>query len=167
MPDGVFRVGLEPLDAPVAPGAERVAFLVRLNAGMDERPLARSASGGELSRVMLALKAELARHDAVPTMVFDEVDQGVGGHVAGRVAAALRQVAAEHQVLVITHLPQVAAVAARHLVVAKAAAEGVVQADVRRVEGAERVDELTRMLGGAEGAKAARKHAEELLKGRA
>jgi DNA repair protein RecN (Recombination protein N) len=164
MPDGVFRVALEPLEAPSASGVERVEFLVRLNPGMDERPLARSASGGELSRVMLALKAELARHDAIPTMVFDEVDQGVGGHVAGRVAAALQRVAADHQVLVITHLPQVAAAAARHLVVAKAAGGGIVQADVRPVSGAERVDEVTRMLGGEDAPAVARKHAEELLR---
>ncbi|MGD0484540.1 MAG: DNA repair protein RecN [Gemmatimonadales bacterium] len=164
MPDGVFRAALEPLEAPSANGAERVEFLVRLNPGMDERPLARSASGGELSRVMLALKAELARHDAIPTMVFDEVDQGVGGHVAGRVAAALVQVAAGHQVLVITHLPQVAAAAAQHLVVAKASGGGIVQADVRRVSGAERVDEVTRMLGGEDAPAVARKHAEALLR---
>jgi len=164
MPDGVFRVGLEPLEAPGANGAERVEFLVRINPGMDERPLARAASGGELSRIMLALKAELARHDAIPTLVFDEVDQGVGGHVAGRVAAALEQVAADHQVLVITHLPQVAAAASRHLVVAKAASGGTVQADVRAVSGAERVEEVTRMLGGERAPAAARHHAEELLR---
>jgi DNA repair protein RecN (Recombination protein N) len=166
MPDGVFRVALEPLAGPVASGAEEVEFRVRLNPGMDERPLARSASGGELSRVMLALKAELARHDAIPTMVFDEVDQGVGGHVAGRVAAALERVAAGHQVLVITHLPQVAAAAQRHLVVAKARAEGIVQADVRASDGADRVEEVTRMLGGDDAPPPARRHAEELLKGR-
>ena len=164
MPDGVFRVSLEPLERPVATGAERVEFVARLNPGMDERPLARAASGGELSRVMLALKAELARHDAVPTLVFDEVDQGVGGHVAGRVAAALQRVAADHQVLVITHLPQVAAVADRHLVVAKAATGGVVQADVRAVEGVERVEEVARMLGSATTAGVARRHAEELVR---
>lgn len=164
MPDGVFRVGLEALIDASASGAERVEFLVRLNPGMDERPLARSASGGELSRVMLALKAELARHDAIPTMVFDEVDQGVGGHVAGRVAAALERVAADHQVLVITHLPQVAAIARQHLVVAKASSGGIVQADVRSVAGDERVDEITRMLGGEGATAAARKHAEELLR---
>ena len=163
MPDGAFRVGLEALPEPGASGAERVEFLVRLNPGMDERPLARSASGGELSRVMLALKAELARHDGVPTLVFDEVDQGVGGHVAGRVADALSRVAEAHQVLVITHLPQVAAAAARHLVVAKAAAGGVVQADVRPVAGEERAEEVTRMLGGEAGKGAAKRHAEELL----
>ena len=163
MPDGAFRVSLEPLERPAGAGAERVEFVARLNPGMDERPLARAASGGELSRVMLALKAELARHDAVPTLVFDEVDPGVGGHVAGRVAAALQRVAADHQVLVITHLPQVAAVADRHLVVAKAATGGVVQADVRAVDGDARVEEVARMLGAERTAGAALRHAEELL----
>ncbi len=164
MPDGAFRVALTRLDAPARSGAETVEFMVRLNPGMDERPLARAASGGELSRIMLALKGELARHDAVPTLVFDEVDQGVGGHVAGRVAESLSDVAGRHQVVVITHLPQVAAAAAHHLMVAKAAAGGVAQTDVRVVEGAERVEEIARMLGGDASPATARRHAAELLK---
>jgi DNA repair protein RecN (Recombination protein N) len=164
MPDGKFRVALTPLDAPSRHGAEAVEFVVQLNPGMDERPLARSASGGELSRIMLALKAELARHDAVPTLVFDEVDQGVGGHVAGRVAGALTSVAAVHQVVVITHLPQVAAAAAHHLVVSKGAAGGVAVADARVVRGAERVEEVARMLGGDASPETARRHAAQLLK---
>ncbi len=164
MPDGKFRVALAPLETPGRYGAESVEFLVQLNPGMDERPLARSASGGELSRIMLALKAELARHDAVPTLVFDEVDQGVGGHVAGRVAAALTSAAEAHQVVVITHLPQVAAVAGRHLVVAKAAAGGAAQADVREVKGSERVDEVAKMLGGDASPETAKRHAAQLLR---
>jgi DNA repair protein RecN (Recombination protein N) len=164
MPEGKFRVALTRLDAPARAGAEAVEFMVQLNPGMDERPLARAASGGELSRIMLALKGELASHDAVPTLVFDEVDQGVGGHVAGRVAESLSGVAGRHQVVVITHLPQVAAAAAHHLVVAKAAAGGVAQTDVRVVEGAERVEEIARMLGGDTSPTTARRHAEELLR---
>ena len=164
MPDGKFRVELTRLEAPSRSGAEAVEFMVQLNPGMDERTLARAASGGELSRIMLALKGELARHDAVPTLVFDEVDQGVGGHVAGRVAESLSGVAGDHQVIVITHLPQVAAAAAQHLVVAKASAGGVAQTDVRAVEGQERVEEIARMLGGDASPETARKHATELLK---
>ncbi len=164
MPDGKFRVAVTRLEAAARSGAEAVEFMVQLNPGMDERPLARAASGGELSRIMLALKGELARHDAVPTLVFDEVDQGVGGHVAGRVAESLSGVAGRHQVVVITHLPQVAAAAAHHLVVAKAAAGGVAQTDVRVVEGAERVEEIARMLGGDTSPTTARRHAAELLK---
>jgi DNA repair protein RecN (Recombination protein N) len=161
MPDGKLSVALDRLDEPGATGAERVAFLVSLNPGMGERPLARAASGGELSRVMLALKAELAAHDDVPTLVFDEVDQGIGGHVAGRVARALAGVAQGHQVLVITHLPQIAAAAARQLVVLKATRAGSAATTVEHVEGDARVAELARMLGGA--GSAARRHALELL----
>src|SRR5205823_5751573 len=116
MPDGRLRVGLEPLAAPASGGGEAVRFLCTLNRGMGERPVAKAASGGELSRLMLALKVELVKHDRVPTLVFDEVDAGIGGQVAGRVADALARVALEHQVLVITHLPQIAAVAGRHLI---------------------------------------------------
>jgi len=164
MPEGRMRVALEPGEDPGRSGAERVEFVVELNPGLGERPLARAASGGELSRLMLALKVELAHHDALPTLVFDEVDQGVGGHVAGRVAEALAQVAREHQVIVITHLPPIAAAAARHLVVAKAAAGGTVQTDVQAVERDVREEEIARMLGGT--MTTARRHARELLRQR-
>ena len=165
MEDGLVRVALEPLDAPGRHGAERVVFLCALNAGMGERPIGRAASGGELSRLMLALKVELARHDRVPTLVFDEVDAGIGGHVAGRVADALSRVAESHQVLVITHLPPIAAAGARHLQVAKAADGGLAQTDVQVLHGEDRVEEIARMLGG--GSVTARRHAAEMLKSRA
>ena len=139
-----------------------IEFLCALNPGMGERPVAKAASGGELSRLMLALKVELARADEVPVLVFDEVDSGIGGQVAGRVASALAEVAQGHQVLVITHLPPIAAAAARHLVVTKAVTDGAAQADVQALQGPERVEELARMLGG--GAATARRHAAELLK---
>lgn len=164
MPGGRFRVALTALEAPTRSGAETVEFMVGLNPGMEERPLARAASGGELSRIMLALKGELAAHDTVPTLVFDEVDQGVGGHVAGRVAEALRGVAERHQVVVITHLPQVAAAGAHHLVVSKAAAGGVSQTDVRQADGEERVEEIARMLGAEASPETGRRHAAQLLK---
>jgi DNA repair protein RecN (Recombination protein N) len=168
MPGGRFVAALAPHAKPRADGAEGVSFLVRLNEGMDARPLARVASGGELSRVMLALKVVLARHDAVPTLVFDEVDQGIGGEVAGRVGAALSEVAhaggdTGRQVLVITHLPQIAAQADRHLLVAKGAKGGVATSDVRVVDGEDRTREIARMLGDQDSA-TARRHAEELLK---
>jgi len=168
MPGGRFVAALAPHATPRADGAEAVSFLVRLNEGMDARPLARVASGGELSRVMLALKVVLTRHDAVPTLVFDEVDQGIGGEVAGRVGSALSEVAdgggdAGRQVLVITHLPQIAAQADRHLVVAKGAKGGVATSDVRGVDGEDRTREIARMLGDQDSA-TARRHAEDLLK---
>ena len=137
-------------------------FQVKLNTGMEERPLARVASGGELSRLTLALKVVLARHDAVPTMVFDEVDQGIGGEVGGQVADALAEVGKRHQVLVITHLPQIAARADRHLVVSKKAKGGLATSGVEVIDGEDRVTELARMLGDAD-ADTARSHALALL----
>src|ERR1043165_5298666 len=133
-----------------AHGAEDVAFLVKLNEGMESRPLARVASGGELSRLMLALKVVLASHAVVPTLVFDEVDQGIGGEVGGRVGEALMAVSREgRQALVITHLPQIAVYADQHLLVKKAKKSGIATSDVEVVAGESRVKEIARMLGDA------------------
>lgn len=163
LPGGKLEVAMEPLTEPQAHGAEQVSLLVRLNQGLEPRPLAKSASGGELSRLMLALKVVLAGHDDVPTLIFDEVDAGIGGEVGTQVGAALAQVAAKRQVLVVTHLPQIAACADRHLVVSKAAKGGIATSDVQPIHGEDRVTELARMLGDADAA-TARKHAEVLLK---
>ena len=162
LPGGKLSVALDALTEIQSHGAESVAFLVQINAGMEARPLARVASGGERSRLMLALKVVLARQDAVPSLVFDEVDQGIGGEVGAQVAEALGEVAARHQVLVITHLPQIAARADQHLVVTKRPRGGIATSDVARVFGEDRVLELARMLGDAEG-DAARRHARALL----
>ncbi len=163
MPGGRFGVYLSPLPFPGAAGGEGVAFQVQLNLGLDARPLARVASGGELSRLMLALKVVLAEHDAVPTLVFDEVDQGIGGEVGGRVGEALAGVGRGRQALVITHLPQIAAYADHQLVVAKGAQRGVATSDVQVVRGDARTRELARMLGDADMDTALR-HAAELLR---
>ena len=165
LPGGKFRVALERLGAPHAFGQETVVFLVQLNAGLEERPLAKVASGGELSRLMLGLKVVVARQDHVPTLVFDEVDQGIGGEIGVQVGEALAEVAERHQVLVITHLPQIAARAGHHLVVSKAPKRGVATSDVATIHGEDRVLEVARMLGGSE-SETARKHARELLAGR-
>jgi DNA repair protein RecN (Recombination protein N) len=165
MPGGRFTVDRTALPVPRADGAETVGFTVQLNVGLDARPLARAASGGELSRLMLALKVVLAEHDAVPTLVFDEVDQGVGGEVGGRLGDALARVAADgtRQVLVITHLPQIAARGDRHLVVSKSARGGLTTSDVGVVDGEERRREVARMLGDPDLATALA-HAAELLR---
>jgi DNA repair protein RecN (Recombination protein N) len=159
---GEFSVELLPLDPPGANGAEQITFMVRLNRGMEARALARVASGGELSRLMLALKVVLAGQDNVPTLVFDEVDQGIGGEVGMRVGESLARVAARHQVLVITHLPQIAARADRHLRIAKATRGGIATSDVSILHGEDRVLELARMLGDPDG-DAARRMAQALL----
>jgi DNA repair protein RecN (Recombination protein N) len=163
LPGGKLSVVLLPLDEPGAGGQESVQLDVQLNVGLEAKPLARVASGGELSRLMLALKVVLARHDAIATLVFDEVDQGIGGEVGAQVGDALAEVAARHQVLVITHLPQIAARADQHLVVSKEPRAGIATSDVQTIHGEDRVGELARMLGDAEGA-AARRHAMELLR---
>jgi DNA repair protein RecN (Recombination protein N) len=163
LPGGKLLVGLTPLDQPTSHGREQVQLDVRLNIGLDPKPLARVVSGGELSRLMLALKVVLARHDAIATMVFDEVDQGIGGEVGAQVGEALAEVAERRQVLVITHLPQIAARADHHLVVSKAPRGGIATSDVQQIHGEDRVSEIARMLGDAEGM-AARRHAGEMLK---
>jgi DNA repair protein RecN (Recombination protein N) len=145
-------------------GIDAVEFFVRTNRGEDLLPLRRIASGGEVSRVMLALKSILADADQVDTMVFDEVDAGIGGSMADVVAAKLREVAGSRQVVCITHLPQIAAPADLHLAVGKVTAGGRTITEVTRVEGEARVEELVRMIGGRKAPESARLHAEAILK---
>jgi DNA repair protein RecN (Recombination protein N) len=163
MNDGHFHAALLPLREIGADGAEAVEFRVSLNVGHEERPLARVASGGELSRVMLALKTILARLDRVATLIFDEVDAGIGGRVGLQVGETMRRVASYHQVFAITHLPQIAARAHHHIVVSKGARGGVTTADVAVLQGDERVAEIARMLGGDPESEVSRAHARELL----
>jgi DNA repair protein RecN (Recombination protein N) len=160
---GRFEVRLHPLDDPGPHGAERVEFLVSVNVGFEPRSLTRVASGGELSRVMLALKTILARVDAVPTLVFDEIDAGIGGRVAVQVGDALRKVAGHHQVFAITHLPQIASRADHHLLVIKGEAGGMTRTGLEELAGDERVRELARMLGGDPESETSLDHARELL----
>jgi len=141
--------------------ADDVEFLLAANRGSPPLPLAKVASGGELARAMLA--ARLVLSDAPPTLVFDEVDAGVGGAAAVAVGRALASLATEHQVLVVTHLPQVAAFADHQVTVTKVERSGATVASAGHVAGVERVAELSRMLSGQPGSDTARGHAEELL----
>jgi DNA repair protein RecN (Recombination protein N) len=166
MAGGRFEVALEanPADADPDPhGAERVEFLVAANAGQPPRPLRKVASGGELSRMSLAIEVAALGLDAVPTMVFDEVDSGIGGAVAQIVGRQLRALGAKRQVLCVTHLPQVAAQGHAHWRVSKAASAGVTQSEVQALDGKQRIAELARMLGGVEVGDAARAAARTLL----
>ena len=163
LPGATFQVLLEALPTVGNRGAERVEFLVSVNAGFAPMPLGRVASGGELSRVMLALKAILARVDQVPTLIFDEIDAGIGGQVATLVAARLQEVARYHQVFVITHLPQLASRARSHLLVEKTEGDGLAATSVDELEGEARVREIARMLGGDPESETSRDHARELL----
>ncbi len=162
LPGGRLLVDLKPLDSPTASGADQVAFVVQLNAGLEPRPLAQVASGGELARLMLSLKVILAAHDAIPTLVFDEIDQGIGAEVGSKVADALGQVGRTRQVLVITHLAQIAAHATHHLKVMKRVRDGVATAEVDVLELSQRTEEVARLLGDPQDP-SLRRHAEELL----
>ena len=163
MREGCVEVQLVPLDHVGASGAEAVSFVAALNAGSERRPLSRIASGGELSRVMLALSTVLAQLQQVPTLVFDEVDAGVGGAVAWQVGALMRRVASHHQVLAISHLAQIGARAHHHIVVHKSAVGTVTTSDTTVVMDEARVVEIARMLGGDADREVSRAHARELL----
>jgi DNA repair protein RecN (Recombination protein N) len=161
-----FVIELAPLPEIAAAGAEDVEFRIAVNAGFEPRALSRVASGGELSRVMLALKTSLARLDRIPTLVFDEVDAGIGGRVAVQVGEKLARVAADHQVFVITHLPQIASRADHHLLVQKMDRNGITATTVEPLTGDVRVRELARLLGGDPESGVSLEHARELLQAR-
>ncbi|HEY5851761.1 MAG TPA: DNA repair protein RecN [Lysobacter sp.] len=165
MGGGRFDVQIEPVetDRPDPQGGERVEFLVAANPGQPARALRKVASGGELSRISLAIEVAALGLDAVPTMVFDEVDTGIGGAVAEIVGQKLRALGASRQVLCVTHLPQVAAQGHAHYRVSKAASEGVTQSAVQLLNAKQREEELARMLGGVELTREARAAAKRLL----
>ncbi len=145
-------------------GADRVEFLISPNPGEEPRLLARTASGGELSRIMLALKAIVVEGDPIPTVVFDEVDAGIGGAVAEEVGKKLRMIAGKRQVFCITHLPQIASMAGSHYGVSKAVKNDRTSTEVRVLDRTERVEEVARMLGGRTITEATLKHAEEMIR---
>ncbi|WP_232680133.1 DNA repair protein RecN [Nocardioides sp. R-C-SC26] len=162
MPHAVVTFQVTP--APPGPhGADDVAILLAANTGSEPRPLAKGASGGELSRVMLAIEVSLAGTNAVPTFVFDEVDAGVGGAAAVEIGRRLAALAQNAQVLVVTHLPQVAAYADRHVVVQKSSDGSVTTSGLSVLDDAERERELSRMLAGLSDSDTALAHARELL----
>ncbi|HVM25801.1 MAG TPA: DNA repair protein RecN [Candidatus Limnocylindrales bacterium] len=163
LPAGAFGVELEAVEV-AANGADRAIFTFAPNPGEPPRPLSRIASGGEASRLSLALKVVLASADETPLLVFDEIDAGVGGRNASALGERLRALSRYHQVLCVTHLPQVAAHADAHLVVGKRVADGRTATDARAVEGDERTAELAAMLGGERAGEEARAAADALLR---
>ncbi|MDA1118015.1 MAG: DNA repair protein RecN [Proteobacteria bacterium] len=163
MKGGRFSVALRPLEAPAAAGMEEVEFEVSSHHSLPLRALAKVASGGELSRVSLALQLVTAKASPVSTLVFDEVDAGIGGAVAETVGRALKKLGQDRQVLCVTHLPQVAAQGNAQWTVVRAAARGKVVVSVARLDRAGRIEELARMLGGAEITATTRRHAAEML----
>jgi len=165
MAGGRFEAALEAIDSehPATHGAERVEFLVSANAGQPPRALRKVASGGELSRISLAIEVAALGLDAVPSMVFDEVDSGIGGGVAEAVGRKLRALGERRQVLCVTHLPQVAALGHHHIQVSKDQAGGVTRSQIVPLDRSARIEELARMLGGLEITQATRAHAKQML----
>jgi DNA repair protein RecN (Recombination protein N) len=163
MQGGRFEATLQPLADPAAFGLEQVEFLVAGHAGIEPRPLSKVASGGELSRVSLAIQVITSKVSGVRSMIFDEVDAGIGGRVAEIVGRLLQTLGESKQVLCVTHLPQVAARAERQYSVAKREISGAVKSEVQVLDRNSRVDEIARMLGGAEITSVTRRHAEEML----
>ncbi|HEU4343340.1 MAG TPA: DNA repair protein RecN [Candidatus Binatia bacterium] len=179
MPDTVFEVRfLEPEqkedDPPFVIGGKKlnekgidaVEFYFSPNPGEPPKPLAKIASGGELSRLMLAIKSLALTPGAAPTLLFDEVDAGIGGGVAEMVGKKLKQVAARHQILCVTHLPQIAALADAHYVVRKEVSKGRTLTRVDRLSPEEKIEEVARMLGGIKLTEKTRRHAEEMVRGK-
>jgi len=163
MGGGRFDVSLAPSAEPTSHGLESVDFLVATHPKQAPGPIARVASGGELSRLALALQVVLSEVGQVPTLIFDEVDVGIGGAVAATVGRSLRALGSRRQVLCVTHLPQVAACADRHYRVTKFGNRDSVTTELTPLDGGERIEELARMLGGREITAKTRAHAKELL----
>ena len=163
MPDAVFQAAHEQVELE-ASGIDRMEFLISANPGEPPRPLAKIASGGEMSRVMLAIKSVMAAVDAMPTLVFDEIDVGVGGRTAEVIGRKLDILAGKSQVLCITHLPQIACRSGEHFYIEKQILDGRTVVRVRRLVDEERVTELARMLGGAKPSDTAVQHAREMLR---
>lgn len=163
LPDAEFVVRVAPLDALGSAGGDEVQLLLAPHPGAQPRPIAKSASGGELSRVMLALEVVVAGVDPVPTFVFDEVDAGVGGAAAIEIGRRLARLARSSQVIVVTHLAQVAAFAGNHLQVVKDSSGGFTESSCRRLDGEARLAEMARLLSGLSDSDSALEHAAELL----
>lgn len=165
MPQGEFLVAIEDLpgDAPKLQGKDQICFMVSANPGLPPKPLAKVASGGELSRISLAIQVTTSNDKTTPTMIFDEVDSGIGGGIAEIVGQKLRRLGRDRQVLCVTHLPQVAAQAHYHLYVQKNHETDITSSNVRLLGDGERVEEVARMLGGVNMTANTLAHAQEML----
>ncbi|MDD5580795.1 MAG: DNA repair protein RecN [Methylobacter sp.] len=165
MPQGEFLVNISALDtdAPKLNGKDSVSFLVSANPGLPAKPLAKVASGGELSRISLAIQVTTSNDKTIPTLIFDEVDSGIGGSIAEIVGQKLRRLSQDRQVMCVTHLPQVAAQAHHHLYVEKNSQADITSSTVRLLDNEERIEEVARMLGGVNITAKTMAHAKEML----
>jgi DNA repair protein RecN (Recombination protein N) len=159
-----FSIEVRPLKEFHAKGKDEVEFMISTNPGMDLKPLGQAASGGELSRIMLAVKAVLAQHDEIPTLIFDEIDVGISGRTAQMVAEKMSYIGQTHQVICISHLAQIAAMADAHYLIEKCNKKNHTSTQIRGLDADESVDEIARILGGVEITDAVRNSAAEMKK---
>lgn len=164
MSNARFSITLTPTESFYANGTDELSFLFSANKGGSFGQLKKVASGGELSRIMLAIKAILAAHTALPTIMFDEIDTGVSGEISQKMGAIMKQMSGNRQVFAITHLPQVAAKGSTHFKVFKEDIDGKTTTQLKRLTQEERIDEISQMLGGKDSANSARNHAIELIR---
>ena len=163
MPDVSFEVAATLKKSPAVNGLDELEFLISANKGEPLKPLAKIVSGGEVSRIMLAFKTILAKLDAVTTLIFDEVDTGIGGHALQAVARKLSYIGQDRQVICVTHAPQIAGFGDHHYIAVKSSNSGRTVTSVQKLTTQERVDEMARMLAGGQVTETARKHAEEII----
>lgn len=163
IPNAQFACSMEGTDFS-ATGCDRVEFMISLNAGQPRMPLRKIISAGEVSRVMLAMKKALMKADPVPTLIFDEIDANIGGRLGSVTGRKLKEISGERQVLLVTHLPQIASFADRHFKVSKVVRQGRTFTEYEVVDGDERVKELAQMMSGKQETEISKKHAEEMLK---
>jgi DNA repair protein RecN (Recombination protein N) len=156
------KIGRDHFDATPS-GVDRVEFFLSTNAGEEVKPLVKVASGGEVSRIMLALKSALAQSDKTPLLIFDEIDTGVSGRIGQAVGLSLKKLSSHHQVIAITHLPQIAGLADAHFAVEKIEANKKTTTRLRKLGPEERVEEIAKLLSGAEVTEAGLKSARELM----
>ena len=161
-PEVKFELPLERLEQFHANGFDSCEFMISLNPGEPMKPLTKVASGGELSRIMLAMKSVLASQDEIPTLIFDEIDTGISGRTAQKVSEKMAQIGASHQILCITHLAQIAAMADAHFLIEKGVQDGRTTTGIRELATGEIHTELARMLGGAEITSAVLENAKEM-----
>ena len=163
MPNAVFNIELQPASTFLANGKDELLFLLKANKGGDFLPLDKGASGGELSRIMLAVKYILSKHQKLPTIMFDEIDTGVSGEISNKMASIMQDMSQYMQVFTITHLPQIAAKGAHHFKVFKEDGGATTVTQLKKLDTDERLLEIAQMLGGKEITETAKQHAQQLL----
>ena len=163
MSNATFKVNFEKNDVFTVKGWDKIEFLISTNKGEELKPLSKIVSGGEMSRIMLAFKNILATYDNIPSLIFDEIDAGISGRTAQIVGEKIKSISKNHQVICVTHLPQIAALGDNHFLIEKMDKSGKTQIHVKKLKYEERVDEISRLIAGVNLTETTKQHAREML----